>query len=281
MDWIMIGKAAVLGLIQGLTELLPISSTGHLIIANQWLGTTGEKWEVFDVFIHLGTLLAICFAYCHRLDRSVADLLRRDRGAWRFWMLIALAAVPALAAGAVGSHAIKEHLYKPVVVAAALFIGALAIFAIEAWYRRRTTAAQSPAPTALGAVTLRQALGIGVVQILALIPGTSRSGATIMGGMAFGLSRTAATDFSFFLAMPMLLAAAAHDLLKYRHLLTAADLLPFLVGFLMAFVSAVVVVKWLLRFIATHDFCGFAWYRIGLACAVLVADGLWRAYGAG
>jgi undecaprenyl-diphosphatase len=277
-DWIVTGKATILGLVQGLTELLPVSSTGHLILAERWMDVTDEKWKAFDVFVHMGTLLAICAAYYRRLDQSAAGLLRGDRKEWRFWILIGIAAVPALAAGAAFNKYADDYLRKPVPVACALILGALAIFVIEHWYRQRQARGIEAAVKDMEEVTPLQAVKIGCVQVLALIPGVSRSGSTIMGGMTFGVSRTAATDFTFFLAMPVLVAAAGHDLLKYRHCLSAADAIPFTAGFLVAFFSALLVVKWLLRFIATHDFRPFAWYRLVLGAAVL-AECLLRGHG--
>ena len=269
-DWIITGKAAILGLVQGLTELLPVSSTGHLVLAEHWLDVTDEKWKAFDVFVHMGTLLAICAAYHQRLERGAVALLRGDRNEWRFWSLIVVAAIPALAAGAVFHKLTDEYLRKPVPVACALIAGAFVIFAIERWYRNRQARGVEASTTRMETVTPLQAVQIGCAQVLALIPGVSRSGSTIMGGMAFGVSRTAATDFTFFLAMPVLVAAAAHDLFKYRHLLSAGDIPPFIIGFLVAFASALLVVKWLLRFIATHDFRPFAWYRLALGALVIL-----------
>ncbi len=274
-DWIVTGKATALGLVQGLTELLPVSSTGHLILAERWMDVTEDKWKAFDVFVHLATLLAICAAYCRRLDESASGLLRGDRREWRFWTLVALAALPALAAGAAFNKYADEVLRKPVPVACALILGGGVILLIERWYRRRP---EPPHTHPAEAVSPGQALKVGLAQVLALIPGVSRSGSTIMGGMAFGVSRTAATEFSFFLAMPVLVAAAGHDLLKYRHLLSAQDAVPFLAGFLAAFAAALVTVKWLLRFISTHDFRPFAWYRIALGALVLALC-LYRGHG--
>ena len=277
-DWIVTGKAAILGLVQGLTELIPVSSTGHLVLAEKWLAVTDPKWKAFDVFVHMGTLLAICAAYFQRLTQSAAALRRGERKEWRFWLFIGIAATPALAAGAAFNKYTDEYLRRPLPVAGALILGALAIFAIEHWYRKRQARGVAAATTSMDTVTPLQAVQIGCVQVLALIPGVSRSGSTILGGMAFGVSRTAATDFSFFLAMPVLVAAAAHDLLKYHHLLSAQDVIPFLAGFVVAFVAALIVVKWLLRFIATHDFRPFAWYRLALG-ALVILDALWFARG--
>lgn len=274
LDWIITAKAAVLGLVQGLTEFLPVSSTGHLIIANGLLGTEGENWKAFDVFIQLGAILAVCWEYRRRLLRSVGGLALGDAAAWRFWILLGIAFLPAAVVGLAAHHAIKAYLfspeYGPYTVMTALVLGALVIFWVERWYRRRQEHGGAPAVQAIAEVTPKQALQVGLAQVLSLIPGTSRSGATIIGGMVFGLSRQAATEFTFFLAIPTMFAATAFDLFKSRAALSVADVVPFAVGFGVSFVSALLVVRWLLRYVAHHDFRGFAWYRLGLGAAILL-----------
>lgn len=266
-DWIVTAKAAVLGLIQGLSEFLPISSTGHLIIGNELLGTEDESWKVFDVFIQLGSILAVCWEYRARLLASVGGLLRRDAAAWRFWILLGIAFMPAAAVGFVAHDVIKRCLFGPIPVMAALVVGGLIILWVEKWYETRKAAPVA----AIGDMTWRQALGVGLAQVLSLIPGTSRSGSTIIGGMGFGLSRKTATEFTFFLAIPVMFAATLYDLYKSRHDLSlAVNGVPFAVGFVVAFVSALLVIRWLLRYVSTHDFRPFALYRIGLAGIILV-----------
>ncbi|MFA5205590.1 MAG: undecaprenyl-diphosphate phosphatase [Lentisphaeria bacterium] len=255
--------AIILGLVEGLTEFLPISSTGHLILVGNGLGATGEKWKVFEVFIQLGAILAVCWAYRVKLWATVAGLFRRSGGAWRFWINLGIAFLPAAVIGLLGHHAIKHYLFNPLVVCTTCILGALVIF----WVERR------PRPAAVEtveAITPRHALLVGLAQLAALIPGTSRSGATIIGGMIFGLSRQAATEFSFFLAIPVMFAASLFDLYQGRDLLHAADVTPFAIGFGVSFVAALLAVKWLLRFISSHNFVPFAWYRIALGVVVIL-----------
>jgi len=273
-DWIIAAKAAVLGLVQGITEFLPISSTGHLIIANGWLGTEGENWKAFDVFIHLGTILAVCWVFRLRLLRSVGGLAGGDKAAWRFWILLFIAFLPVAVVGLMTSHAIKTYLFSPAygpwTVMTMLVLGALVIFWVEHWYRGRQKRGEAAVAGTVEAVTPKQALLVGLAQVLSLIPGTSRSGSTIIGGMIFGLSRQAATEFTFFLAIPTMFVATGYDLYQSRDFLSVRDAVPFAVGFVVAFASALLVVRWLLRYVANHDFRGFAWYRIGLGIAILL-----------
>ena len=246
--------AAVLGLVEGITEFLPVSSTGHLIVVGDWLGFQGERAKTFEIFIQLGAILAIVWIYRKRL----AELLRsasRDSDSRRLLGNLAIAFVPAALVGFLFHRAIKQYLFTPVVVAGALLAGGLIILLIE-WLQP----AQKVSETA--EVSPRQALGIGLAQVLSLVPGVSRSGATIMGGYALGLSRVAATEFSFLLSVPVMVAATGYDLLKSREALTAGDVPLFGVGFIVAFLSAVVVVKVFLRYVAGHSFTAFAWYRI-------------------
>ena len=253
-----------LGLIEGLTEFLPISSTGHLILLSDLLGANDEKGKVFDIVIQLGAILAVCWEYRARLGRAFSGL-GRDRVQQRFALNLFVAFLPAAIVGLAFQSQIKAYLFNPVSVAVALVLGALAIFAIERWYERHG----APRVTSVDEMTWRDALKVGLAQCLALVPGTSRSGATIMGGMLFGLSRQAATEFSFFLAVPIMFAACGYQLLKYRALLSIGDLAPFAVGFAVSFVSALVAVRALIRYVAHHDFRAFAWYRIALGAAVL------------
>jgi undecaprenyl-diphosphatase len=256
--------ALILGIVEGLTEFLPVSSTGHLIIVSDLLGTNDETGKVFAIAIQLGAILAICFEYRERFARVLAGLAS-DPVQRRFAANLAVAFVPAAVTGLFFHSRIKALLFNPVSVAIALVVGALVIFAVEAWYSRRG----APRIDTVDDMRWTDALKVGLAQCFALIPGTSRSGATIMGGMVFGLSRAAATQFSFFLAVPIMFAATGYEIVKARDLLTTADIAPFAIGFVAAFCAALVAVKTLVRYVATHDFRGFAWYRIVLGLAVL------------
>lgn len=260
--------AIVLGVVEGLTEFLPISSTGHLILAGDLLGFNDERAKVFDVVIQTGAMLAIVWEYRVRFLRVLAGVTS-DPAARRFLVNLAVAFLPAAILGLGLGKMIKAHLFKPVPVALAFIVGGILIL----WLERR----KLPVRVAtVDDMTWKDALKVGFAQAFALIPGTSRSGATIVGGMLFGLSRRAATEFSFFLAVPTLVAAGGYDLFKNRALLNSGDLGLFAVGGAVAFVSAFVCVRWLLKYIATHDFTVFAWYRIVFGAAVLVtAYGGW------
>jgi len=246
-------NALILGVVEGITEFLPISSTGHLILAADLLGATDERWKVFNIVIQTGAMLAVLWEYRARFFRVDVALYRN--------LLIAF--IPAAVLGLAFSRYIKAHLFHAVPVALAFIIGGIIILAVE----RRPRAARVESAQAM---SWRDALKVGIAQCFALIPGTSRSGATIIGGMLFGLSRKAATEFSFFLAVPTLIAAGGYDLLKNRALLSAADAPIFGIGLVVAFVSAFVVIRWLIRYVATHDFKPFAWYRIAFGLLVLL-----------
>jgi len=254
-------KAVILGVVEGLTEFLPISSTGHLIIAGQLIGFAGEKAKVFEIVIQSGAMVAVIWEYRARFARMLGGL-RSDPGARRFAVNLAVAFLPAALLGLAFAGAIKQHLFHAVPVAAVFILGGAIILWVERSPRRTTV-------EHVDDMTWKDALKVGLAQTFALIPGTSRSGATIIGGMLFGLSRRAATEFSFFLAVPTLIAAGAYDLYKHRALLDASDLGVFSVGLVVSFVSAFLCVRWLLRYIATHDFSAFAWYRIAFGIVVL------------
>jgi undecaprenyl-diphosphatase len=258
--------ALVLGIVEGLTEFLPISSTGHLIVAGSLLGYTGEQAKVFEIVIQAGAILAVCWEFRVRLLR-VARGLFRDPRANRFVVNLVIAFVPAAALGFLLGRYIKEALFYPVPVAVAFVVGALVILWAE---RRQRARPDTVRIDDVDAMRWTDALKVGCAQAFALIPGTSRSGATIIGGMLFGLSRRAATEFSFFLAIPTLLAACVYEAIKNRHLLSVADLPAFGVGFASAFVSAFFCVRWLIRFVSHHDFTPFAWYRIAFGGVILV-----------
>lgn len=255
-------KALLLGVVEGLTEFLPISSTGHLILAADLLNLNNEKGKVFEVFIQTGAMLAIVWEYRRRLWDVVTRSVY-ERRARQFILNIGIAFIPAAVLGLAVGSIIKLHLFKPVPVAAAFIVGALIIL----WAERRR---QSVRVQTVEDMSWLDALKVGCAQCCALIPGTSRSGATIIGGMLFGLSRKAATEFSFFLAIPTLIAAGGYDLLKNRALFSFDDVPMMSVGLIASFVSAFVCVRWLLRYIATHDFTIFAWYRIVFGVVVLL-----------
>jgi undecaprenyl-diphosphatase len=255
-------KAALLGLVEGVTEFIPVSSTGHLILASHWLGETGEAGKTFDIFIQLGAILAIVWLYRERLVHAVAAA-GRDEPSRRFLLNLLIAFLPAAIVGFLAHDWIKATLFTPVVVALALVIGGVLILLIE-----RLRPVERVAE--VGEVRPGTALGIGLAQVLSLVPGTSRSGATIMGGYALGLSRRAATEFSFFLSIPVMFAATLFDLLKSRGALSAADAPVFAVGFVTAFASALIVVRAFLGYVSRHSFAAFAWYRIVVGLLLLL-----------
>ncbi len=258
-------KVILMGIVEGLTEFLPISSTGHLILAGSLLNFTGDKVKVFEIVIQAGAMLAVCWEYRVKIAQVIIDF-RTDIAARRFVVNLLVAFLPAVVLGLAFGKAIKEHLFKPVPVALAFIIGAFIIMIVEK-RNRRTLFTRVDSVDDMSAL---DALKVGIAQCFALIPGTSRSGATIIGAMAFGLSRRAATEFSFFLAIPTLFGATVYSLYKERALLSADDLPMFGLGALAAFISAFLCVRWLLRYISSHDFIPFAWYRIVFGVLVLV-----------
>ena len=256
----------ILGIVEGLTEFLPVSSTGHLILAGSLLGYTGERAKVFEIVIQAGAILAVCWEYRARLIASVTGL-GRNPVATRFVANLVIAFIPAAVLGLLFAKAIKRHLFAPLPVALAFIGGALVIL----WVEHRLRVAPSKARIDdVDDMRWTDALKVGIAQAFALIPGTSRSGATIIGGMLFGLSRPAATRFSFFLAIPTLLAACAYDFLKNRELFSTQDLQGLAIGFVAAFVAAFLCVRWLIRYVSRHDFVPFAWYRIAFGVMILV-----------
>lgn len=267
MGWLLL-KAAVLGVVEGLTEFLPISSTGHLIVAGALLNFTGSIANTFDIAIQTGAIFAILWEYRTRLMNTVRGL-SDDKAAQRFSLNVTVAFLPAVVGGLLFGKYIQFHLFHPVPVAIAFIVGGLIILWVE---RRHRRVGRSPRVDTVEAMTLRDAVKVGLVQCLALIPGTSRSGATIIGGMCFGLSRKAATEFSFYLAIPTLIGAGVYSLYKQRHLITLADIPVFLVGGVLAFLSALLCIRWLIRYVATHDFTPFAWYRIVVGVLILLAQ---------
>lgn len=257
--------AAILGVVEGLTEFLPVSSTGHLIVAGSLLGYTGERAKIFEIVIQAGAILAVCWEYRVKLI-AVARGVFTEASAQRFVVNLFVAFLPAAILGLVFGSAIKAHLFAAVPVASAFVVGAFIILWVERRQKRNPAAARIHS---VDDVRWPDALKIGFAQALALIPGTSRSGATIIGGMLFGLSRVAATEFSFFLAIPTLFAATCYEFFKNRALLATGDLSMIGVGFVVSFVSAFLVVRWLIRYVAHHDFVPFAWYRIAFGLLIL------------
>jgi undecaprenyl-diphosphatase len=263
MDFILLIKAFVLGIVEGLTEFLPISSTGHLILVGDLLNMTDEKAKVFTIAIQVGAIMAVCWEYRAKIV-SVLMGLPSQASAQKFVLNLAIAFMPLAVLGLLFGKTIKAVLFKPIPVALAFIIGALVI--IWAEKREHTVRVQE-----VEDLTWQDALKLGFAQAFALIPGTSRSGATIIGGLLFGLSRKAATEFSFFLAIPTLTLASAYDVYKHRELLDlVADAPHFAMGFVAAFISALIAIKALLRYISHHDFIPFAWYRIVFGVVVLV-----------
>lgn len=264
-DLTLLMKAAVMGVVEGLTEFLPISSTGHLILAGALLGFDDDKAKVFDIAIQTGAILAVILVYWTKI-RDTLVALPSQKQAQQFALNVLIAFVPAVLLGLLFGKAIKAHLFNPTVVASTFILGGLVILWAE---RRQRQAATAPRILEVDAMGWRDALKVGLVQCLAMVPGTSRSGATIIGGMLLGLSRKAATDFSFYLAIPTLIGAGAYSLYKERAMLSLADAPMFAVGLVFSFISAWLCVRWLLRFIASHSFVGFAWYRIVFGGVVL------------
>ena len=285
MDFVVLLKAAVMGIVEGLTEFLPISSTGHLILAGALLGLDDEKGKVFDIAIQTGAIFAVILVYWQKISRTVLDL-PTDIAARRFAANVIIAFLPAVVLGLLFGKQIKLYLFTPEVVASTFILGGLIILWVEQKLKANassgllhgdsaenvltSSAAEQPLARIQNVddMTPLDALKVGFVQCLAMIPGTSRSGATIIGGMVLGLSRKAATDFSFYLAIPTLIGAGVYSLYKERALLSMADAPTFAVGLLFSFISAWVCVRWLLRYIASHSFVPFAWYRIVFGIAV-------------
>ena len=266
MDIVVLLKAALMGVVEGLTEFLPISSTGHLILAGAMLGFDDEKAKVFDIAIQTGAIFAVILVYWQKI-RSTLLALPSDKKAQQFALNVLIAFIPAVVLGLLFGKVIKAHLFTPVVVATTFIIGGFIILWAEKMQKNTSTPVRV---NDVDDMTAMDAVKVGLVQCLAMIPGTSRSGATIIGGMLLGLSRKAATDFSFFLAMPTLIGAGVYSLYKERAVLSMADIPMFSVGLLFSFVSAWLCVRWLLRYISTHDFVPFAYYRIVFGVIVLV-----------
>lgn len=255
--------AIVLGIVEGLTEFIPVSSTGHLILAARLLGYESPAAKVLDVVIQVGAILAVCWVYRERLF-GVAVNLGRSAEARRFTLNVLIAFLPAAVVGALTHDFIKRVLFSPLVVAISLIVGGIAILVIEKLLRHRDEA------HSVEQIPPGRAFGVGLCQLLSLIPGVSRAGATIMGAMSLGIDRKTATEFSFFLAIPTMFGAAAFDLYKSRTALSVDDAAAIGVGLLVSFIVALVVVRWLVRFVSNHGFSVFGWYRIAAGAAALV-----------
>lgn len=273
MDAIVLLKAALMGLVEGLTEFLPISSTGHLILAASLLDFTGEGAKVFEIAIQSGAMLAVMWEYRQRLWGTFRGL-RSDPVAQRFAGNLLVAFVPAAVMGLAFGKIVKTYLFHPVPVAVAFIVGGIVILWVERWHQQRyglrdQSGERLARIMSVDDMRVKDALLVGLVQCLALIPGTSRSGATIIGAMCFGFSRQCATQFSFFLGIPTLLAAGGYSLLKDHKALHTSDLPMFLVGGAVAFFSALLCIRWLIRYVSTHNFTVFAWYRIVFGGLVL------------
>ncbi len=273
MDLILLVKAAVMGVVEGLTEFLPISSTGHLILAGSLLNFTGEAAKVFDIAIQTGAMFAVVWQYRVRIAATFSGLFT-DPVAQRFVRNLFVAFLPAAFFGLLLGKAVKARLFHPVPVATAFIVGGILILVIERWHHRKygvldEGGTRRARVESVDEMTMADSLKVGLMQCLALIPGTSRSGSTIMGAMVFGFSRRCATEFSFYLGIPTLMAAGAYSVWKERAALHAGDLPMFAVGTLFAFASALLCIRWLIRYVSTHDFKVFAWYRIVFGCVIL------------
>jgi undecaprenyl-diphosphatase len=259
-------QAVIMGIVEGLTEFLPISSTGHLILTASLVGMTGEVTKVFEIAIQTGAMFAVIWQYRAKLAATVTGI-GHDPVARRFASNLLIAFVPAVVLGLAFGSAIKARLFHPVPVALAFIVGGLIILWVER--RGRHAGREAPRVNSVDEMTALDALKVGLIQCAALIPGTSRSGATIIGAMLFGFSRKTATEFSFFLGIPTLMGAGAYSVLKQRHLLSASDMPIFAIGLVVSFLAALVCIRWLIRYVSSHDFTIFAWYRIVFGAIVL------------
>ncbi|MFZ6875828.1 undecaprenyl-diphosphate phosphatase [Undibacterium sp. Di27W] len=270
MDLLLAIKIIIMGIVEGLTEFLPISSTGHLILTGSLLNFTTETAKVFEIVIQAGAIFAVCWEYRQKII-SVVTGLATDAKARKFAINLVVAFLPAAIIGVLFIKKIKALLFAPVPVALAFIIGGIIILIVERKQKQLDAKDSNHARIqSVDDMSIMDALKIGLAQSLGLIPGTSRSGATIIGGMLFGLSRKAATEFSFFLAIPTLLGATVYSLYKAREELSMADLPMFSLGTVAAFISAFFCVRWLLRYISSHNFNVFAWYRIAFGIMILI-----------
>ncbi|WP_253366566.1 undecaprenyl-diphosphate phosphatase [Pseudomonas chlororaphis] len=254
-------QALILGIVEGLTEFLPISSTGHQIIVADLLNFGGERAMAFNIIIQLGAILAVVWEFRRKI-LDVITGLPTQRNAQRFTINLLIAFLPAVVLGVIFADLIHEYLFNPITVATALVVGGLVML----WAERRQHEIHA---NTVDEISWKDALKVGFAQCLAMIPGTSRSGSTIIGGLLFGLSRKTATEFSFFLAMPTMVGAAVYSGYKYRNLFQPDDLPVFAVGFITSFIFAMIAVRGLLKFIANHSYAAFAWYRIAFGLVIL------------
>ena len=266
MDIILYLKAIILGIVEGLTEFLPVSSTGHLIVAGSLLDYTGEQADTFYIAIQAGAIFAVCWHYRQRLIDICLGIFSQ-KVQQRLALNTVIAFLPAAVIGVLVAKYIKAWLFNPISVATALVIGGVIILIVEHYQDKKT---YRPQVQTMDDMTWKDALKVGFLQCLAMIPGTSRSGATIIGGLVIGLSRTAATEFSFFLAIPTIFGATVYELWESRELLTSDSLPVISVGFIVSFFSALLVVRWLLRYVSRHDFSAFGWYRIFFGGIILL-----------
>lgn len=268
MDWISIFYATILGIVEGLTEFLPVSSTGHLIVVSDWLGFgKSASADTFVIAIQTGAILAVCWYYRDRI-LSILTGLKRDNQQQRLVINTLVAFVPAAVMGFLIAGFLKQYLFNPVSVATALILGGVIILYVEHWNFKRKT---QPRVSEMDDMTWKDALKVGCAQCFAMIPGTSRSGATIIGGLLVGLSRKAATEFSFFLSIPTILGATTYELWRSHDLLIMDNAPAFFVGTVVSFISALIVVHWLIRFVSSHDFRVFGWYRIIFGTIILMS----------
>jgi len=277
MDIVLLVKALIMGIVEGLTEFLPISSTGHLILAGHLLQFNDERSKAFEVIIQLGAILAVCWEFRQKIVDVISGLGRR-RLSNRFAINIIVASIPAITLALIFGKLIKAHLFAPIPVATAFIVGGFIIL----WAEHLEKAKQSSRKVVLRSIehvedlSMKDAIKVGLAQCAALIPGTSRSGATIIGGMLFGLPRQIATEFSFFLAIPVIAGATVYELYKLRHDASFLDITGFgpvlLVGFVAAFISAFFCVKWLIRYVSQNNFKPFAWYRIAFGLVIILTS---------
>ncbi len=262
MDFINFLHAFILGLVEGLTEFIPVSSTGHLIIASNFLGLNSIQINVFEIFIQLGAILAIVYEY-RKIFLKQFFLIPQDRNAQSFFIKLVISFIPAAILGLLFHTQIHAYLFNPISVSIALIIGGFIILIIENLKIKSTI-------LEVKQITFSKALLIGLFQCLSLIPGTSRSGATIMGAMLLKLNRQTATEFSFFMAVPVIIAASCYEILKNHQLLNTDDILFFLTGFIASFISALYIIRFLIRYVSNHNFKVFAYYRIGFGLIFLI-----------
>jgi len=263
MNYLALLQAAILGIVEGATEFIPVSSTGHLILVQNLLGLAGKKEHAFAIFIQLGAILAVIWLYRTKIIGLILNWRSAAEGQ-RLLVNLLVGTIPAVVIGLPTEKWIEAHFFRPFPVSLALIFGGIAILMVERWYKHPSVATMDHIP-------VQKAFGVGIIQVLAILfPGVSRSGATIIGGLALGLTRTAATEFSFFLAIPAMLGASFIKLIGVHELVTLSDLPVFSIGFIVSFIAALAVIRGLLAFVSRNSFVPFAWYRIIFGAASLV-----------